>query len=229
MRGTEFKKLMAVLLALSMMIMLIPIVAMPVSAFPEVTSESELKSALDSGEKDIAVNGIITISKSLTINSGVKLWVGGSFTIDSGVTLTVKDTATIETFGNSAKITNNGKITNSGSISSSGKFINYGTIDNNKDGTIDGVHNLGTINNKGGTINVLSNEGTVNDNSGSSSSSNKDAPSPSDMSNALTDSNSSNNDGGQSGDYGNVLLIVAVVAVLAIVGGCVLMLLRKRK
>jgi len=215
-------------MALSMMIMLIPIMTTPVSAFPEVTSESELKSTLNSGEKDIAVNGIITISKSLTINSGVKLWVGGSFTIDSGVTLTVKDTATIETFGNSAKITNNGKITNSGSISSSGKFINYGTIDNNKDGTIDGVHNLGTINNKGGTINVLSNEGTVNDNSGSSSSSNKDAPAPSDTSNSLTDSNPSN-DGEQSDDYGSVLLIIAVVAVLAIAGGCVLMLLRKRK
>lgn len=223
MKKTEFKILMTALMALSMIVMLIPLVTMPVNAFPEVTSESELKSALDSGEKDIAVNGIVTISKSLTINSGVKLWVGGSFTIDSGVTLTVKDTAIIETFGNSGKITNNGKITNSGTIN--GHIRNYGTIDNNKGGTISGIYNFGTVNNKGGTIDVLSNEGIVNDNGGGSS--NKDAPSPSDTSNSLTDSDPSN-DGDQSGDYGSVLLIVAVVAVLAVVGGCVL-LLRKRK
>jgi hypothetical protein len=223
MKKTEFKILMTALMALSMIVMLIPLVTMPVNAFPEVTSESELKSALDSGEKDIAVNGIVTNSKSLTINSGVKLWVGGSFTIDSGVTLTVKDTAIIETFGNSGKITNNGKITNSGTIN--GHIRNYGTIDNNKGGTISGIYNFGTVNNKGGTIDVLSNEGIVNDNGGGSS--NKDAPSPSDTSNSLTDSDPSN-DGDQSGDYGSVLLIVAVVAVLAVVGGCVL-LLRKRK
>jgi hypothetical protein len=167
MKGIEFKKLTAILMTLTMIIMLIPIISLPASAATEVTNEAELKSALDSGATDITISGTVTISSnSLTINSGVTLTIPdsytGSLTINSGVTLTVKGTI-------SGWFTNRGTIVNIGTIED---FYNYGTVNNNKGGTINGrFHNYygGTISNNGKIANVnsyqITNEGII-DNSG---------------------------------------------------------------
>ncbi|MCL2798656.1 MAG: hypothetical protein FWD58_11535, partial [Firmicutes bacterium] len=70
MKKTGFNKLTAMLMALSMVIMLIPVISMTANAqTTKVTNEAELKNALESGATDITATGTITISSnSLTIN-----------------------------------------------------------------------------------------------------------------------------------------------------------------
>jgi ABC-type phosphate transport system permease subunit len=88
MKGIKFKKLTAMLAALSLMIMLIPTISMTANAqTTEVTNEAELKSALDSGATDITISGKVTISSnSLTINSGVTLSITRGVSSD-GITI----------------------------------------------------------------------------------------------------------------------------------------------
>jgi len=173
MKGIKFKKLTAMFAALSLLIMLVPIISMTANAqTTEVTNEAELKSALESGATDIAVSGKVTISSnSLTINSGVTLsitrgvssegiTVYGDLAINAGVTLTVKGTLMV---GEVSKCTNRGTIDNNGGTIS-GYIYNYGTIDNNGGTMKDGFYNYygGTINNNKGTISGGTNEGTIN-------------------------------------------------------------------
>jgi len=171
MKKTEFKKLTAALMVLSMSFMLITLaISMPANAETTfVTTETELKDALNSYKTDITISGstIVIDSGSLTINPGVTLTITSTpsgplavLSIQSDATLTVKGTIIIDY---------------SGMVSSSGTFNNMGTITIKSMGTLTvgrdtsivtsavpgTFNNMGTINNSG-FIRVVAGSTTTN-------------------------------------------------------------------
>ena len=109
----------------------------------DVTSETELKDALNRGETLITISGDITITRSLTINSDITLDSRGNgrLLINSGVTLTCNGI-----ISNIRVIINDGgTVTNSGTIR--GKISNDG-------GTVTNSGIMNSISNDGGTVTI---------------------------------------------------------------------------